>query len=456
MISAAQFNASSSAGKHWVAIDGSVYDVSSWCHAHPGGQLVLLHSTARDASEAFHAYHPAWVRHRLPAFKIGQLATAPPLPGTSATAQPTTHSTKAEPTANKRMVDEVKSDRKGPQQYTGANADRLKQVQRALEAQGLFTTSAGFYSKLALSCLACLALAIWCVVHQYITLGALLLGLFWQQVAFVGHDAGHNAVAHNSKYDGYIGLLVNACIGIGPSWWKATHNVHHLVVNSVDCDPDIQFMPLLAISPCFFTPLFSRYHNVLLEFDGAAKVLIPYQHFTFIPLLMVAKFGLYLQSVKQLMHGHCYINRTWEACTQLFFFAWNVALLRCAQGWTARLQLLLISHAAFFLLHLQVSGTMNWSCPAWLDWLHGGLQFQIEHHLFPSLPRHNLRQASLLVRPLCQDMGLPYHCPSFFGAIQETLATLKNAADAASKFTACTTHQGFSNSKTWEVITSAG
>ena len=39
-------------------------------------------------------------------------------------------------------------------------------------------------------------------------------------MAFVGHDAGHNAVTHNSKYDGYIGLLVNACIGIGPSWWK--------------------------------------------------------------------------------------------------------------------------------------------------------------------------------------------------------------------------------------------
>lgn len=43
------------------------------------------------------------------------------------------------------------------------------------------------------------------------------------QVAFVGHDTGHNAVAHNSKYDGYIGLLVNACIGIGPSWWKVSH-----------------------------------------------------------------------------------------------------------------------------------------------------------------------------------------------------------------------------------------
>ena len=45
---------------------------------------------------------------------------------------------------------------------------------------------------------------------------------FFLQVAFVGHDAGHNAVAHDSKYDGYIGLVVNACIGIGPSWWKVT------------------------------------------------------------------------------------------------------------------------------------------------------------------------------------------------------------------------------------------
>ena len=38
----------------------------------------------------------------------------------------------------------------------------------------------------------------------------------------MGHDAGHNAVAHSSKYDGYIGLAVNACIGIGPSWWKVS------------------------------------------------------------------------------------------------------------------------------------------------------------------------------------------------------------------------------------------
>ncbi len=53
----------------------------------------------------------------------------------------------------------------------------------------------------------------------------------------------------------------------------------------------MQFMPLLAISPRFFHPVFSRYHNAVLHFDAAASRLIPYQHFTFIPLLMVAKFG---------------------------------------------------------------------------------------------------------------------------------------------------------------------
>ncbi|KAK9862807.1 hypothetical protein WJX84_011685, partial [Apatococcus fuscideae] len=119
---------------------------------------------------------------------------------------------------------------------------------------------------------------------------------------------------------------------------------------------------------------------------------------------------------------------------------------------------ILLSHAAFFILHLQiclshfaaptflgtpqaeegwlalqVQGTINWSCPPWLDWLHGGLQFQIEHHLFPRMPRHNLRKASPHVQALCQELGLPYHMPSFFGAIQETFVRLRKTALLARK-----------------------
>ena len=183
IISAAQFSASSNAGKHWIAIDGSVYDVSSWCHSHPGGRLVLLHSAARDVSEAFQAYHPDWVRNRLPALKIGQLAAPSAPPCTSTASQATACLSKGALTPNSQAVHHPQDHGKSTQQLTASNGARLKQVQHALEAQGLFGTSLGFYSKLGLCCSGCLALAVWCVVHQYITPGALLLGLFWQQVS---------------------------------------------------------------------------------------------------------------------------------------------------------------------------------------------------------------------------------------------------------------------------------
>lgn len=85
-------------------------------------------------------------------------------------------------------------------------------------------------------------------------------------------------------------------------------------------------------------------------------------------------------------------------------------------------------------LKMQLQGTMNWSCPRWLDWFHGGLQFQvgtgnpaawrclqlmmisglqIEHHCFPRLPRHNLRRISYAVQQVCKEYGLEYRAPTF-------------------------------------------
>lgn len=70
---------------------------------------------------------------------------------------------------------------------------------------------------------------------------------------------------------------------------------------------------------------------------------------------------------------------------------------------------------------------MNWSCPEWMDWFHGGLQFQIEHHLFPRMPRHNLRAASKLVRRACREAELHYHSPTFC-QVEERLLFLGGAS----------------------------
>ena len=61
----------------------------------------------------------------------------------------------------------------------------------------------------------------------------------------------------------------------------------------------------------------------------------------------------------------------------------------------------------------QLRTTMDVDCPQWLDFLHGGLQFQAVHHLFPRLPRHNLRKAQKYVIDFCEEVGLPYSIYGF-------------------------------------------
>ena len=71
----------------------------------------------------------------------------------------------------------------------------------------------------------------------------------------------------------------------------------------------------------------------------------------------------------------------------------------------------------------QLDGTLDWDCPEWLDWFHGGLQFQIEHHLFPKVARRNLRKVREIIRPLAKDLGITYVMP---GGFLETIPFVVN------------------------------
>ena len=83
------------------------------------------------------------------------------------------------------------------------------------------------------------------------------------------------------------------------------------------------------------------------------------------------------------------------------------------------------------------------------DWVHGGLQYQVIHHLFPRLPRHNLRAARHRVRELCAKHGLKYHCYSFYECNKITFQCLaENARKAASG--------RFTESMLWEGMCAQG
>jgi len=75
--------------------------------------------------------------------------------------------------------------------------------------------------------------------------------------------------------------------------------------------------------------------------------------------------------------------------------------------------------------------TTDWHCETWMDWFHGGLQFQVAHHLFPKIPRHNLRKVKYeYILPFCQENGLTYLTGAgFFSLIGVVVQKMQDQAN---------------------------
>jgi len=252
-------------------------------------------------------------------------------------------------------------------------------------------------------------------------------------------------------------------MGLSTCWWKRNHNTHHVTCNSVEHDPDIQHMPILAVTPKIWDkPFWSTYYDKWVCMDWISKLLVSNQHFVFYPMMAFARFNLYAQSLILLLGKERVHYRKTELCGFAFFFSWVAAVALVQPSWWYSLGWLFFCHAASGLLHVQIvishwametyhghayndatddwyitqlKTTMNIDTLPLLDFVHIGLQFQIEHHLFPRLPRHNLRKARELVRHVAKKHGLPYHEPGFFQANVETMQALAATAHLAAKTT---------------------
>jgi len=84
--------------------------------------------------------------------------------------------------------------------------------------------------------------------------------------------------------------------------------------------------------------------------------------------------------------------------------------------------------------------TMDVDCPEWLDFFHGGLQFQAIHHLYPRMPRHNLRRAQKLVQKFCEETEIPYALYGFIDGNKEVIGRLSDVARQARILAECQKH----------------
>ena len=297
----------------------------------------------------------------------------------------------------------------------------------------------------------------------------LFLGMLWHQLVFTVHDAGHMGITHNFMIDTLIGITIADFIGgLSLGWWKRSHNVHHIVTNSPEHDPDIEHMPFFAVSHRFFDSLKSTYYDRIMTYDPFARFMLQYQHYLYYPILLFGRFNLYRLSWEYLIIGQgpkkgpAWCHRWLEITGQIFFWYWFGYKLVYQSIPTAagRFAFVMVSHMITAPLHVQITlshfamstadlginesfpqkmlrTTMDVDCPEWLDFFHGGLQFQAIHHLFPRMPRHNLRRTQKLVQEFCREVDIPYALYGFVDGNKEVIGRLADVGRQAAILAQC-------------------
>lgn len=438
-ITSDDMDAAKAAGKVYIVYREGVFDITTFQHRHPGGYLTINHLSGTDATDAITVFHEQKV--------VDKYISTLPRVGI----------------VSRFETNNLMTLSRSPVSVA------FRALYAQLELEDLLSTHITFYywqfAKLALILLSSVCLLLFYPHSWYgVTMSAMMMAFFWQQAAFVAHDAGHSGITQNLSTDHFIGcVLANLCGGVSIGWWKDSHNVHHTVPNDPAHDPDIQHLPFLAISEKFLGPngIYSTYHKRLIIVDAISAVLIQVQVQLYYFLMLLGRINLYLNSFKYLMHSssghmkqpgeenenepHKETNSSYrkirmphtERVFLLLFWTWFLALICRLPTVSMIMYYFFLSHALTFILHIQINlshytmdvvsafeneeafmlhqlrTTQDIDCPPYLDWLHGGLQFQAIHHLFPRMPRHNLRATQARVISLCTDHGITYKTISF-------------------------------------------
>jgi delta8-fatty-acid desaturase len=187
--------------------------------------------------------------------------------------------------------------------------------------------------------------------------------------------------------------------------------------------------------------------------------------------MAVARFNLYFLSVCHLISARAtkrgsdwWIRPTEISFIVCYWFLFGYCLVwRSIPTWTLRVVFVLVSHIITMPLHVQITlshwgmptadlgesesfpqrqlrTTMDVQCPEWLDFIHGGLQFQAVHHLFPRVPRHSLRRLQVLVREFCAETGIAYKILGFVDGNKQVLGRLGEVCRQVEMLIKCQKH----------------
>jgi fatty acid desaturase len=322
------------------------------------------------------------------------------------------------------------------------------ELAQAVRAKGLQGRRRGFYAMVfAALILALGGTATGMILLQSSWLQLLMagaLGIIFTQFAFLGHEASHRQIFESGQANDRSGrVLANAVVGISYSWWMNKHSRHHANPNKIGKDPDIEADTISFLEESAATR------------TGLLAWITRRQGYLFFPLLLLEGLNLHLRSFRSLGSRSPIKGRWLEvgmlAARFAVYFGLIFWLLPFGMAWAfigVQLGVFGLYMGASFapnhkgmpvipadvkldFLNKQVRTSRNIAGGWWATLLMGGLNYQIEHHLFPSMPRPHLSAARTLVREYCRSSDVPYVEASLLSSYRTVIGYLNRVGLAA-------------------------
>jgi fatty acid desaturase len=306
------------------------------------------------------------------------------------------------------------------------------ELARRVQESGLMRRRHGYYwTKLIavpLAYAACTALFVLVGDSWWQLLTAVLFAVLFTQTAFLGHDAAHRQMFQSGKWNDWVSLLLaNLFVGLSYGWWQHKHTRHHANPNKAESDPDID-LKFVAFTP----------EQAASRRTALTRWLAAHQGVYFFPILFLQGIALHVSSVGRVLRKEP-VQRRWVEIAfltvRLLGFVTLVFLI-LSPGVALAFLAVQLGLFGFYMgaafapnhkgmpmvpksmkldfLRRQVLMSRNIRGNRFVDVAMGGLNYQIEHHLFPSMPRPHLRRASALVADYCTQQGVAYKQTGLF------------------------------------------